>query len=312
MAITTRATTSTGVTNNGSALTNAQLDANFIDLLANSVKQAATRFTCGGSANVMTGTLAPAIASYIAGMRFTTTPPGANSTTGPSLNLNAIGAVTVKKRALSGGTKIALAENDYNASGPFDFEYDGTDFILINPVSEPYLALRTQTCWVPAGAMTARTTNGAAAGTVELATNKIMLKTLDFDTTTAEYAQFGINMPKSWDLGTVYATFIWSHAATTTNFGVAWSIAGVAISNDDALDVAFGTAIIVIDTGGTTDDCYATTMSEAVTIGGTPALNDYVIFQVKREVADGGDNMAIDARLIGVRLHYKTNVLTDA
>ena len=169
-----------------------------------------------------------------------------------------------------------------------------------------------QTCWIPAGAMVARTTNGAAAGTVETTTNKNMIKTLDFDATTAEYAQFSINMPKGWDEGTITAAFVWSHAATTTNFGVAWELAGVAVSDDDAMDVAFGTAGTVTDTGGTTNDAYITAASSAITIAGTPAVNDLVMFQVNRAPANGSDTMAIDARLHGVRLMYSINTLTDA
>lgn len=176
----------------------------------------------------------------------------------------------------------------------------------------PLVSGGKQTCWIPAGAMVARTTNGAAAGTAETATNKVMLKTLDFDTTTAEYAQFMINMPKSWNEGTVTAVFVWSHAATTTNFGVAWEIAAVAVSDDDALDVAFGTAVTVTDTGGTTNDCYISAETSAMTVGGTPAANDLVVFQVNRAPANGSDNMAIDARLHGVRLHYTTDAANDA
>lgn len=95
--------------------------------------QAATRFTVGGTADAMTGALSPAITGYTAGLRVTTTPGGANTVTGPTLNLNSLGNKTIKKRD-SGGTKVALVAGDYNASGPFDFEYDGTDFILLNPI----------------------------------------------------------------------------------------------------------------------------------------------------------------------------------
>lgn len=169
-----------------------------------------------------------------------------------------------------------------------------------------------QTCWIPAAAMVARTTNGAAAGTVEMATNKNMFKTLDFDTATSEYAQFSIQMPKSWNKGTVTAAFVWSHAATTTNFGVTFALQAVALSNDDAGDVAFGTEQIAADTGGTTNDIYVSPVTSAITIAGTPAANDYVQFQVRRAVADAGDTMAIDARLHGVQLYYTTDAATDA
>lgn len=170
----------------------------------------------------------------------------------------------------------------------------------------------TQTVWIPAAAMIARTTNGAASGTVETTTNKVMLKTLDFDATTQEFAQFAIRMPKGWNEGTVTAAFTWSHAATTTNFGVVWQLAGVAISDDDTLDVAFGTAQTVADTGGTTDDAYITSATSAITIAGTPAEQDYVVFQVARAPANASDTMAIDARLHGVTLYYTTTTLNDA
>lgn len=174
-----------------------------------------------------------------------------------------------------------------------------------------------ETIWIPAAAMTARTTNGAASGTAEMTTNKNMFSTLDFDTTTQEFAQFCIRMPKSWNESTVTFAATWSHASTTTNFGVAWGLAGVAISNDDAGDVAFGTAVIAGgagtgDTGGTTNDIYITPTSAAITIAGTPAAEDYVMFQVNRTVSDSSDNMAIDARLHGVTLYFTTDASTDA
>lgn len=169
----------------------------------------------------------------------------------------------------------------------------------------------THSIWVPAVAMYGRTTDGAATGSAETSTNKVMLKTLDFDATTAEYAQFAVRMPKSWNLGTVSASFVWSHAATTTNFGVTWGIQGVALSDGDALDTAFGTAVYVDDTGGTTDDVYTTATTAAVTIAGTPTAEDYVVFQVQRDPDDSADTMAVDARLHGVMLYYVTNAPTD-
>ena len=96
--------------------------------------QLATRFAAGGTADAITGTLSPAITGYTAGLRVTTTPGGANTVTGPTLNLNALGTKTIKKRD-SGGTKVALVAGDYNASGPFNLEYDGTDFILLDPLT---------------------------------------------------------------------------------------------------------------------------------------------------------------------------------
>lgn len=170
-----------------------------------------------------------------------------------------------------------------------------------------------QTIWIPAGAMIRRTTNPPAAlATIELATNDVMLQSLNFDATTVEGAQFRVAMPKGWDEGTFTFQAVWSHAATVTNFGVAWGLSARALSNDDAQDQAFGTEVVVADTGGTTDDLYIADESAAVTAAGTPAEGDIVVFLVTRVTGNGGDTMTIDARLEGIKLYYTTNANTDA
>lgn len=169
-----------------------------------------------------------------------------------------------------------------------------------------------QTIWVPASAMIPRITNGPSLGSLETSTNRVNVSTLDFDPTTQEFAQFQVAMPKSWDEGTVTFETIWYHPSTATNFGVVWSLAGVALSDGNALDTAFGTAVLVTDTGGTTNAVYDSPESSAVTIGNTPAENDYVVFQVARNPAEAGDTLAVDARLLGVKVFYTTNAGNDA
>jgi hypothetical protein len=168
-----------------------------------------------------------------------------------------------------------------------------------------------QTVWIPATAMIARTTNGAAAGTTEMSSNKNMVKTLDFDASTQEFAQFEIRFPKNWNRSTITFIPLWSHASTTTNFGVVWALQAVARSDDDTLDVAFGTEQTSTDTGGTTNDLYVGPTSSAITVGGTPAVGDSVQFQIKRNVSDGSDTMAVDARLHGVVVLFTTNAADD-
>lgn len=165
--------------------------------------------------------------------------------------------------------------------------------------------------YIPAAAMISRTTTGAEAATTELATNDVMLETMNFDTAADEHVQFSFTMPKNWNAGTVSAVFYWSHPSTATNFGVAWAIQAVAFANDDALDTAFGTAVVTTDTGGTTDDLYISAESAAVTIAGTPAAEEMAYFQVYRDVSDAGDDLAVDARLHGVRIFYDVTALTE-
>lgn len=168
-----------------------------------------------------------------------------------------------------------------------------------------------QTIWVPAAAMYKRTTNGPAYGTTELSTNLEMLSYFAFDSTTAEYIQFNVQMPKSWDEGTVLAEFVWTHPATTTNFGVNWNLQGYAYSDGDNINVAFGTVQTIDDTGGNTSYCYISSNTPAITIGGTPATSDWVIFQAYRNPAAAGDTMAVDAYLLGVRILYTADASND-
>jgi len=158
--------------------------------------------------------------------------------------------------------------------------------------------------------MTANTTNGPASGTVEVATNLTMLVTKDFDTTTQESVQFDVHMPISWDEGTITAKAVWKHAATTTNFGVVWDIAGGAYS-DNETPAAFGTTVTMTDTGGTTNNIYISPTSAACTIANSPAAGDWVKFRVRRVPADGNDTMAIDAGLLGISIFYTINALKD-
>lgn len=166
-----------------------------------------------------------------------------------------------------------------------------------------------QTIWVPAGAMTARTTNGAASGTTELSTNDVMLSTLDFDTTTEEGAGFWVAMPKNWNESTVTFQALWT--AASGSGGVAFGLAAYAFSDDDAMDTAVSGQQVATDTLITANDMHITAESSAITIGGTPAEGDAVYFEITREVANGSDTLGVDAKLLGVKLYFTTNAATD-
>lgn len=161
-----------------------------------------------------------------------------------------------------------------------------------------------------ASAMTARTTLPPASGSTETTTNKVMLTTLDFDAIADEFAQFMVPMPKSWNEGTVTAQFIWTAASSSGD--VIWGIEAVAISEADPLDAAFGTAQTVTDTLTTALDNHTSAFTSALTIGGSPAEGDLVCFQVYRDANAGGDTLAVDAKLIAVRLNITTNAADDS
>jgi hypothetical protein len=182
--------------------------------------------------------------------------------------------------------------------------------VLINPEDLPG-STGAQEIWIGAGCMTPRTTNGAAAATIETASNNRMLDVLDFDGTTEEGAGFCFALPQSYNEGTMKAKFYWLSADTAAG-GVAWGIRGGAVSNDDVLDAAYGTEQVVTDTALTAGDLMITSATSALTLGGTPAVGDLLMFEITREVANGGDTSTSDARLIGVQLQYTNDTINTA
>jgi hypothetical protein len=153
--------------------------------------------------------------------------------------------------------------------------------------------------WLPSGAMTPRTTNGAAVGTVETTTNDITYDVLDFDQTTSEGACFQFSFPQAWNAGTVKAKFYWTAAAGTGT--VTWALKGGSLADDDVLDTAYGTAQSVTDTLIATTDLHITAATAAITIAGSPAGDDLCYFEVSRDIAD---TLSADARLVGIKLQY--------
>ena len=170
----------------------------------------------------------------------------------------------------------------------------------------------TETIFVPAQAMFGTTTNGADPQAVETTATRPELKVLDFDASTAEYAQFSIAMPKSWNLGTVTFQAFWTPSTTNTGDCI-FGLQGVACGDSDTADIGFGTAQEVTDDGiGNLEDVQVTGTSSAMTIAGSPADDQYTFFQVYRDAADGSDTFTGDARLLGIKLFYTTDAANDA
>jgi|TARA_R100000093_G_scaffold71461_1_gene47292 hypothetical protein len=172
----------------------------------------------------------------------------------------------------------------------------------------------TEDMWIPAAAMRPASTNGCATLTeVETTATRPDMQVLDFDSSTQEYAQFSVAMPKSWNEGTVTAQFYWTHA-TAVSTDVIWGIQGVGVSDNDTIDVAYGTAQTVTDTfHNAAEDLAVSAATSAITLAGTPAAGDLAFFQVYRDADAGGDTTnSTDARLIGVKINYTTNATNDA
>lgn len=166
---------------------------------------------------------------------------------------------------------------------------------------------------IMAGSMQPSASGGSGALTnIATSANMPDVQTLNFHQSTQQHAQFAIPLPKRWNRGTITARFRWSHAATTTNFGVVWGIQAVAVGDNEVINQAYGAAVEVTDTGGTTNRLYVSGETAAFTVANTPADGDTIFFRVYRKAADAADTLAIVARLHGVDLFVTTNAENDA
>jgi hypothetical protein len=165
-----------------------------------------------------------------------------------------------------------------------------------------------KTISAPAGAFTPVTTNGAETGTNEYATNDINLDYFAFDATTLEKVQFAFSMPEDWDRSTIKAKFQWSSASgSTTADTVEWGLKAGALSDSDAIDAALGTGQVISDALLADDgaDLQLSGATPAITVGGTPALGDLIVFEAYRNVS-GTDDLTEDAWLFEVIIQYQT------
>jgi microcystin-dependent protein len=181
-------------------------------------------------------------------------------------------------------------------------------------IAVPAVALATSgigknETWIGARSMTARADAGAGAATRDSGSNNITSPVLDFDKTTQEYAHFEWVPPKRWDKGAVSFIPYWSADAGTAAETMAWTLAGVALSNDDATDAAMGTAQTSADALIATGDLHVGPESAAITIAGSPAAGDLGAVEISRDVAN--DTLNGDARLLGIKLIWTSNATSD-
>ena len=169
-----------------------------------------------------------------------------------------------------------------------------------------------ETMWVPASAMYATTTNGAEAAQVETTALRPDMKVMDFADSADDHAQFSVAFPKSWNEGTITYQCFWTPSTTNTGDCI-FGLQGVACGDGDTIDAAFGTAVNITDAGiGTVEDQQVSAESSAVTIAGSPAVDQQTYFQIFRDANVGGDTYTGVARLLGIKIFFTTDAANDA
>ena len=184
------------------------------------------------------------------------------------------------------------------ASGLVFFSVGDGEFYYYNGSWTP-ATREVRELWIGAGAMVPRTTNGAAPGTTETGTNLVTYDTLDFDSTTSEGACFQVSFPGNWNRGTLKFRFYWTAASGSGT--VSWVVRAGSIGDSDLLDTAYGSTVSVTDTLLAANDLHITSATSALTVAGSPQENDWIFFEIYRNVSD---TLPVDAQLIGVKIQY--------
>jgi len=238
-----------------------------------------------------------------------------------TLTSNGAGALTV---TTGGAADLVLNTNSGTdsgtititdaANGDITLAPNGTGVVKAVDAGDATGAVKIagkETIWVPAVAMYPNTTSGCADLAQTELSNGPELKTLDFDKDSDEFAQFAVAFPKSWNEGTV--TFQAFFTANSTDTGTtSWALQGVALADNGDLNTAFGTAVLPTAKAhsGTANDLDVTAESGAVTIAGSPSTDEYVFFQISRDVS--ADSLNADAKLLGIKLFFTTDAANDA
>jgi hypothetical protein len=217
--------------------------------------------------------------------------------------------------------EITIANAGTGVTGPVISATGETNVgININPKGTGVLRSGTaaikiagkETMWVPASAMYPSTTNPAEAAQVETTALRPDMKVMDFADTADDHAQFSVAFPKSWNEGTITYQCYWTPSTTNTGDCI-FGLQGVSCGDGDTIDVAYGTAVNITDAGiGTVEDQQVSAESSAVTIAGSPAVDQQTYFQIFRDANAGGDTFTGVARLLGVKIFFTTDAANDA
>ena len=116
-----------------------------------------------------------------------------------------------------------------------------------------------------------------------------------------------IAMPPQWDGGDVDVEFFWTINGANTGDNVQWGAAATSAGNGEVWDSVFSAVTETGDDLLIANDEIHVVKATGITPAGTPADGNLLFLKLQR-TSTTGQTASVDARLLGVRVHYKNLV----
>ena len=116
-----------------------------------------------------------------------------------------------------------------------------------------------------------------------------------------------IAMPPQWDGGDVDVEFFWTINGANTGDNVQWGAAATSAGNGEVWDSVFSAVTETGDDLLIANDEIHVVKATGITPAGTPADGNLLFLKLQR-TSTTGQTASADARLLGVRVHYKNLV----
>lgn len=206
-----------------------------------------------------------------------------------------------------------LDEDDFISNSATEAPSQQSTDVYVRNTAIPEETTGKQTIWVPASSMTLPVTAASATPAImSSGSPQTEMSVLDFNSGVVEQCYFQIALPKGWDVS-VGLTFAVYSTSSGTGSGIArWQLHLRAYDDQNDLTVSTGSQTAVEDGYGGIDLLRISLESSPVQVPvGGPSPGDLITFRLLRHGAHANDNMPGVVRLIGIKVFFTTNSITD-
>jgi hypothetical protein len=204
------------------------------------------------------------------------------------------------------GLVPAPATSDANKFLNADGTWKSVEAAAAEDVAEEILALpRRDVLWVPAGAITPNTTNGAVAEVLSRAANLMSADTIRFAPSADTFADFDVVFPDDWDGNALKLKFYWTPRSSNGTAGQVVRLCAKARFFTDGGAITDGASSWQsVDDALVAYDYEHVTSAMSLAVDGSYVAGKRVHFWIKRNGANSADTLNEDASLLGVAVQF--------